>query len=169
MDALSVLKDEHSLLLRELCQMDKQLTFLESSGPIKGARVLKEIVETGRRMRLDLQQHTDKEEKGLFPILENRLGKDRELVGVMKREHLELLESVESMSTELERMIREHDTRTTWNLASKLQDLRGGLSDHMSREERILFWLAELRLSRVDERKIASNLQELAPAPQGLT
>ena len=164
MEALNVLKAEHSTLLSELYQMDKQLTFLESSGPIRGARILRELAGESRRMREDLRQHTSKEEKGLFPILETRLGKDRELVEVMKREHEELLQSLESLTTELDRMTKDHDTKRTWNLVSRLQDLKGGLSDHLTREERVLFWLAELRLSWLDQRKIASSLQGIGEA-----
>lgn len=146
--------------------MDQQLTSLESSGPIKGTRVLKELVETERQMRTSLEQHTRKEERGLFPVLESRLGEDRGVVEVMKLEHVELLESLESFKTELDRMNREHDTKKTWNLASKLQELRGELSDHLSREERVLFWLAELRLSWLDQRKIVSSLIELQSTPR---
>ena len=165
MEALNILRQEHSSLLRELFRMDQQLTSLESSGPIKGTRVLKELVETERRMRISLEEHTRKEEKGFFPILESRLGEDRGVVEVMKLEHVELLESLESFKIELDRMNREHDTKKTWNLSSKLQELRGELSDHMSREERVLFWLAELRLSWLDQRKIVSSLGELRPIP----
>jgi regulator of cell morphogenesis and NO signaling len=159
MEALNVLKVEHSTLLGEVYQMDKQITFLESSGPIKGARILREIAETSRRMREDLQQHTAKEEKGFFPILESKLGNDRDLVEVMKREHEELIGSLASLTAELDRMTKDHDTKKTWNLVSRLQDLKGCLSDHQSKEELILFWLAELRLSWLDQRKIASSLQ----------
>ncbi len=159
MEALDVLKGEHSALLSEVYLMDRQLTFLESSGPLKGARVLRELAETSRKMEGDLRQHTTKEEKDFFPVLENRLGNDRELVEVMKREHEELIRSLESLSSELNRMTKEHDTTKTWNLVSKLQDLKGELADHLTREERVLFWLAELRLTRLDLRKIASSLQ----------
>ncbi len=51
MEALNILKSEHSALLGEVYQMDKRLTFLESSGPIKGVRVLKELAETSGRMQ----------------------------------------------------------------------------------------------------------------------
>jgi len=168
MEALDVLKGEHSALLSEVYLMDKQLTFLESSGPIKGARVLRELAETSRKMEGDLRQHTAKEEKGFFPVLETRLGNDRELVDVMKREHEELIRSLESLTTELNRMTKDHDTTKTWNLVAKLQDLKGELADHLTREERILFWLAELRLSRLDLRKIASSLQASRGPPGSL-
>ena len=158
MEALEVLKREHSALLSELYVMDKQLIFLESSGPLRGARVLGEMFETSVKMSADLRHHTSKEEDGLFAVLQTKLGSDRELIDVMKREHEELIECVSSLTVELERMTKQHDTKTTWNLVTKIQDLKGELADHLSKEERVLFWLAELRLSRLDERKIASRI-----------
>lgn len=160
MEVLEVLKGEHSALLSELYMMDRQLIFLESSGPIRGARVLGEMFETSVKMSADLRHHTSKEEQGLFAVLETRLGTDRDLVGVMKREHEELIECVNSLTTELERMTKQHDTKTTWNLVTKIQDLKGELADHLSREERVLFWLAELRLSRLDQRKVESSIRD---------
>jgi hemerythrin-like domain-containing protein len=165
MEALDVLKVEHSTLLNEMYQMDKQVAFLESSGPIKGARILREIVDASRRMQDDLQHHTAKEEKEFFPILKSKLGNDRELVEVMKREHEELIGTLAALTGELDRMMKDHDTRKTWNLVSRLQDLKGELSDHLSKEERVLFWLAELRLSWLDQRKIASSLQAASGGP----
>jgi regulator of cell morphogenesis and NO signaling len=159
MDALITLKDEHSTIAVEMYHMDRLLAFLESSGPIRGARILRELVESSGQMRENLQLHVNKEERGLFPVLESRLGKDRELVEVMRQEHGELLASLESLRSELDRMTRDHDTKKTWILASRLQELRGDLSDHLSREERVLFWLAELRLSRLDQKKIDFNIQ----------
>ncbi|MBO0888984.1 hypothetical protein J2P12_07790, partial [Candidatus Bathyarchaeota archaeon] len=68
-------------------------------------------------------------------------------------------DSLDSLTVELDRMMNDRDTRRTWNPVSRLQDLKGGLSDHLSKEERVLFWLAELRLSWLDQRKVASSLQ----------
>jgi regulator of cell morphogenesis and NO signaling len=161
MEALSTLKDEHSTISGELYQMDKQLAFLESSGPIRGARILRDLVETSGHFWEKLLLHMKKEEEGLFPVLEARLGKDRKLVELMRREHAELLASLESIRSELDRMTNDHDTKKTWTLASRLQELRGDLSDHLSREERVVFWLAELRLSRLDRKKIDFNIQSM--------
>jgi len=161
MDALSTLKDEHSTIAVEMYHMDRLLAFLESSGPIRGTRILRELVESSGQMNENLQLHVNKEERGLFPVLESRLGKDRDLLEVMRREHVELLASPESLKSELDRMTKDHDTKKTWTPASRLQELRGDLSDHLSREEIVVFWLAELRLSRLDQRRIASNLQSM--------
>lgn len=139
--------------------MDRQVMLLESSGPVRGARILRELVETGKKLGENLSLHVGKEEKILFSVLEKRLGKDWELVEVMRREHEELLGSLESLRSELDRMIIDHDTVRTWNLTSKLQDLRGAMSDHLSREEKVLFWLAELRLSRSELESIAFSLR----------
>lgn len=133
--------------------MDKQLAFLESSGPILGRRILRELVETSGHLQGNLQLHMKKEERGLFPVLESRLGNGRKLVRLMRREHVELLSSLESLRSELDRMSRDHDTKKTWMLASKLQEMKGDLSDHLSREERVVCQLMGLRLSRLDQKK----------------
>jgi len=106
MDALSTLKDEHSVIAVEMYHMDRLLAFLESSGPIRGARILRELVESSGRMHENLQLHVNKEERGLFPVLQSRLGKDRELLEVMRREHAELLVSLKSLRSEIDRMTR---------------------------------------------------------------
>lgn len=132
-EALSTLRDEHSAMLEKLYLMDKQLAFMESSGPILGRIALRELVETGERLHENLQLHMMKEEMCLFPILEPRLGKGRKLVELMRREHVELLASLESLRSELDRMTGDRDTKRTWMVASRLQELRGDLSDHLSR------------------------------------
>ena len=161
MEALIALKDEHSAISEELYLMDKQLALLESSGPILGRRILRDLVKTRGRLEENLQLHMMKGERGLFPILESRLGKDRKLVELMTREHVELLASLESLRSELDRMTKDRDTRKTWMLASRLQELRGDLSDHLSREERVVFWQAELRLSHLDRKKIDYNIRSM--------
>ncbi len=131
---------------------------------MRAARILKQLVETSKKLGEDLSLHVRKEETILYSVLEKRLGEDRELIEVMKREHGELLGSLEALRSELDRMISDHDTIRTWNLTSRLQDLRGAMSDHLSREERVLFWLAELRLSRSELESIAFNLRGILEA-----
>ncbi len=146
--------------------MDQQLGLLESSGPRGASKLLEKLLETSKLTMKRLSHHTFKEEKILFPVLEKRLGTDSESVEVMKREHSCLLESLLSLTAEIAKMIKEHDTIKTWNLTSRLQEFRGTLSDHMSREERVLFWLAELHLSELDQRNIAFELREVTVESQ---
>ena len=90
------------------------------------------------------------------------MGYEAEPVGVMRKEHQVLLECLNSVRSEISRMREDHDSLKTWGLSSKLQDLRAGLSDHISREERVLFWLAELHLSELDRRKISFELLQIS-------
>ncbi len=142
--------------------MDKLLGLLESSGPRGAAKLLRQLLEASKITWTRLSCHTAREEKVLFPVLEKRLGAKGESVEVMRREHSSLLESLVSLRSEIEKMIEDHDTIKTWNLTSSLQNFRGTLSDHMSREEQVLFWLAELHLSELDQRKIVFGLREIA-------
>jgi len=155
-----MLKDEHSSLLHHLYSLDRTLTLLESSGEAQSKRLLRSLLEDSLKIWYELSQHTGKEEKVLFPLLEKRMGSDAGPVYVMRKEHLELLSSVVALRSEVQRMIESHDALKTWDLACILQDLRASLSDHISREERVLFWLAELHLSKVDRRKATFDMAQ---------
>ncbi len=157
-----MLRDEHSSVLQRLYRLDRTLVLLESSRPAQSKRLLRSLLEDSRKMWFELSQHTSKEDKVLFPLLEKRMGSDAGPVHVMRREHLELLSSVVALRSEIQRSIEGHDALKTWNLASILQALRAGLSDHISREERVLFWLAELHLSKVDRRKATFDLAQMS-------
>jgi iron-sulfur cluster repair protein YtfE (RIC family) len=161
MDPLASLKDEHSSVLQELYSLDRQLGWLESSNPEKPSRVLVSLLSGSQRLAGDLSLHFEREEKALYPVLEKRMGEKGDPVSVMKQEHQRLLECLRAFTSEVSRMIKEHDAVKTWGLSSTLQDLRSGLSDHMSREERVLFWLAELHLSRGDRNKVSFELAQM--------
>ncbi len=148
-------------MLQELYSIDQQLGWLESSGHEKAPRILISLLGSGERLADNLSLHFEREEKALYPLLEKRMGDKTEPVSVMKQEHQPMLERLKSFTFEASRMIKEHDTVKTWNLSSTLQDLRSELSDHMSREERVLFWLAELHLSRSDRNKVSFELARI--------
>lgn len=110
----------------------------------------------------DLSLHIWREERALYPVLEGRLGYLAEPVAIMRREHRELLDCLSAVKSEISQMHQNLETVKTWGLNSKLQELRVGLSDHLSREERVVFWLAELQLSKIDWRKISFELLQIA-------
>jgi DUF438 domain-containing protein len=142
--------------------MDRQLGWLESSGADKSLRTLSSLLRKSGHLSEDLLAHFQREEKALYPILEKRMGSNSETVRVMRQEHQELLDRASSVKSEISRMLNNGDSVRTWELASKLQELRGSLSDHVSREERVLFWLADLRLSPLDLRQVLFNLTQMS-------
>ncbi len=170
MDPLAALKLEHTSVLQELYSIDRQLAWLESSGPEKAPKILVRLLSQSKRLASDLSLHFQREEKALYLLLEKRLVYNTEPVTVMKQEHIRLQECMKSFTSEVSRMIKEHDAVRTWALSSTLQCLRSELSDHLSREERVLFWLAELRLSRRDRNKVSFELARMSklsePSPK---
>ena len=106
----------------------------------------------------DLALHIQREERALYPVLEVRLGYEAEPVAVMRKEHRFLMDCLSAVKSEISQMRQNLELLKTWGLSSKLQELRAGLSDHVSREERVLFWLAELHLSEIDRRKVSFGL-----------
>ena len=160
LDPLATLKDEHSGILRLLYSIDRQLGWLESSGPDMFQRILGSMRRKSGRLSHDLQVHFQRE-NALYPILEKRMGPDAETVRLMRQEHQQLLDRALAVRSEISRMVVSGDSVRTWGLVALLQELRGGLSDHMSREERVLFWLAELWLSRVDRKRVSFDLSQM--------
>ena len=161
MDPLSALKEEHSSILEEVYALDRQLGWLESSGPGMTRKILLRLLSSGEKLASDLSFHFQREEKALYPILEKRMPDNAEPVNVMKQEHLRLSTCLTQFTSEVARMLKEHDNIRTWELSSSLQDLRSELSDHVSREERVLFWLAEIHLSKRDRNKVYSELAQM--------
>jgi hemerythrin-like domain-containing protein len=161
MDPLTSLRDEHSSVLQEVYSIDRQLGWLESTGPEKARRILLRLLSYSERLAVDLSLHFQREEKALYPVLEKRMEDNTEPVMVMKQEHQRLTKCLDAFTSEVSRMLKEHDAVKTWNLSSILQDLRSELSDHVSREERVLFWLAELHLSRGDRNKVSFELAQM--------
>jgi hemerythrin-like domain-containing protein len=168
MDPLSALKEEHSSLLEELYALDRHLGWLESSGPGMTHKILLRLLSSGEKLASDLSFHFQREEKALYPILEKRMADNSEPVNIMRQEHLRLSNCLNGFTAEVARMLKEHDNKRTWELSSSLQDLRSELSDHVSREERVLFWLAEIHLSRSDRNKVYSELAEMRSESDGM-
>jgi hemerythrin-like domain-containing protein len=161
MDPFTALRDEHSSVLQEVYSIDRQLGWLESTGPEKAHSTLVRLLSYSERLEGDLSLHFQREEKALYPLLEKRMEDNPEPVILMKQEHQRLMHCLEAFTSEVSRMIKEHDAVRTWNLSSTLQDLRSGLSDHVSREERVLFWLAELHLTKGDRNKVSFELAQM--------
>ncbi len=166
MDPLTVLKGEHASILQQLYSIDRKLGWLESSGPEKAAKILSSLRGVSDRMWKDLSHHFYREETALYPLLEKRLGYDAEPVRVMRQEHQNLLEGLMSVRSEVSRMFQEQDLTKTWGLVDKLQTLRATLTDHVSKEEQVLFWLAELNLTDLDKRKISFDLLQAIRLPE---
>ncbi len=124
-------------------------------------KILVRLLSGGEKLANDLSFHFQREEKALYPILEKRMAEKAEPVAIMKQEHERLSNCLNKFTSEVARMLKEHDSVRTWELSSSLQDLRSELSDHVSREERVLFWLAEIHLSRSDRNKVYSELARM--------
>ncbi len=161
-----MLKGEHASVLQQLYTIDRKLGWLESFGPEKAAKILSSLRGISERMWKDLSLHFYREETALYPLLEKRLGYDAEPVLVMKKEHQELLACLMAVRSEVSRMFQEQDVEKTWGVVDKLQNLRASLTDHISREEQVLFWLAELNLTDLDRRKISFDLLEANRLPE---
>ncbi len=90
----------------------------------------------------------------MYPILE-RFSNDEGMVRSFKAEHGDILGATSSMLTDLVRVTEDPDKELNSDFEKKVRKFQLGLSEHISREEKILFWLAELRLTGSDRRKLS--------------
>src|SRR5215472_14779664 len=90
MDPLGSLREEHTLVLRELYTLDHQLGWLESSPPAATHRALVQLLSTSQKLASDLTFHFQKEEKSLYSLLERRMANNAEPVILMREEHKRL-------------------------------------------------------------------------------
>ncbi len=169
LDPLRALKEEHSSLLEQVYALDAQLSWLESSGPTKTRKILHRLLTGGEKLAEELSFHFQREEDALYPILEKRMSDKAEPVRIMRQEHVNLSTRLTAFNSEIERMLKEHDNLRTWEVSSSLQRLRSELSDHVSREENVLFWLAEIHLSKIDQNKVYSRLAQMRPEFENIT
>ncbi len=169
LDPLSELKKEHSSLLEELYALDALFSWLESSGPTKTRKILCKLVNGGEKLGKELSFHFQREENALYPILEKRMSDKAAPVSIMRQEHLKLSTRLTAFNSEIARMLKERNNLRTWELSSSLQCLRSELSDHVSREENVLFWLAEIHLSKIDQNKVYSKLAQMRPESENIT
>lgn len=83
-----------------------------------------------------LRQHTGSEEKELFPLLTKRLGSS-DVIKVIEEEHTQLNKAVMTVAAQ------PRESRP-----ELLADILEYLKRHVSKEENVLFWLAEIKTKK---------------------
>jgi len=135
-DRLAPLREEHEEILRQLGLVQASLT-----DPLPySKRRLRGLIDGLGSL---LEAHFIDEESILYRPLKQRLGKHSP-TGEMMREHRSIhraFEKLRSGSTEYER-----GRSRTGDMQLSLDSLQREISGHLEKEEKVLFWLADLKL-----------------------
>lgn len=135
-DRITPLKDAHKGMLRQLDMLRGALG--GSTPPEPG-----ELEESIDRLESLVRTHFYDEEKNLYRPLKTKLGRDGP-IDAMAHEHgliRQTLRRLRSVSVEYER-----DLDGIAGVRSCFDSLQSQVSEHLQREETVLFWLADLKL-----------------------
>ncbi|WP_243291474.1 hemerythrin domain-containing protein [Bacillus sp. FJAT-47783] len=151
---LKQLKQEHGPLNEK-----KYALFVEAEKISKGEE--KEVQQALQRLRENVQQffqelelHSHREEEVLFPMVARYIGKDVGPIAVMEYEHDQAKEYIMTFLKKTE-TINAHDAK---DLASYVINAYNILTDHFSKEEQVLFPMAEKLLSNKEKEELAKKL-----------
>lgn len=158
MKPTETLKHEHQIVLAVLCGAEREAQEIQSTGEVDVEK-MRDILEFFR-VFVD-KCHHGKEERLLFPRLEER-GMSAEVgpISVMLREHMEGRNEVAAMADALERH-QEGDASAADGLAYHLLAYVELLHDHITKEDNVLFEMADEALSEEDDRELSAAFNEL--------
>lgn len=128
---------------------------------VERREVTEEVLEGIRRatafINKEVRVHNEKEEELLFPELEKVLP-PKGPTFVMREEHRRLWEVLEKVETTLERLERDEDGAVIDELVASAQFVVQLLSEHINRENSVLFPMAKQLLAPEQMAAIAQRM-----------
>jgi len=158
MKPTETLKHEHQIVLAVLCGAEREAQEIQATGEVNVEK-MREILEFFR-VFVD-KCHHGKEERLLFPKLGER-GMSTEVgpISVMLREHVEGRNEIAAISDALERR-QSGDASAANDIAYHLLAYVELLHDHITKEDNVLFNMADEALTEEDNRELAAAFNEL--------
>lgn len=140
-DRIVYLRQEHQLIANQLNLLMGQISTL--AGSTVQAASLVELRKTLSTFGLALKSHFDYEERGLYRPLEASLGKDSP-TGGMVDEHRAIYRAFQELVGTLSKY--EIEPTLARHLKTEAGKLQRMMSEHIVKEEKVLFWIAEVKL-----------------------
>ncbi|WP_339173693.1 hemerythrin domain-containing protein [Anoxybacillus sp. FSL W8-1294] len=154
---LQRLKEEHEPLNEK-----KYALFVAAQKIYNGEE--ENVLEALVRLRENVQQflqeldpHSRREEDVLFPMMARYIGRESGPIAVMEYEHHEAKENISTFLKKTE-TIDIHEAR---ELASYVMNAYMILTDHFTKEECVLFPMAEKLLSSEEKEELAKKINEI--------
>lgn len=152
-----LLKDEHKAVLQKLTALEKVLGSLDKKEAISA-----ELGELTSFFKTDFWVHFTKEEEALFPEIETFMPRNAGPLGIMLMEH----EDLRKTNAEIQRAAGEYLGGVTGEATKRVLRERGThfvglLRGHISKEDNILFGIADMHLDRRQMDKVAKLFHEI--------
>ncbi len=159
LDPIMSLRSEHETVRGVLKNLDGYLKKIGSSSSDNLRKnLISQLDEITSFIDKDLETHFKKEEDALFPVLGNYVGLETGPIHVMLIEH----EQSRELSTEFKAKISSYQTGGDYNaLIGAGNSFASLLSEHIDKEENILFNMANMHLSENEKSDIMEKMRTI--------
>ncbi len=155
-DPITALKSDHEAVRAVLNNLEgylKKIGSVSSDG-LKN-NLINQLHEITAFIDKDLEIHFKKEEEALFPVLGNYIGIETGPIHVMLIEHKHSRELSGEFKAKINSYPAEKDYKSIIDLGNSFIRL---LSEHIDKEENILFNMADMQLSRDEKHGIMEKM-----------
>ncbi|MDR6124396.1 MULTISPECIES: hemerythrin domain-containing protein [Bacillaceae] len=156
-EGLKQLKSEHPPLLE---QLEKLYTLTQNiDQELNVEEDFIELIEQVKAFKAALDPHSEREEGVLFPMMGTYIGTTSGPIAVMEYEHDQAKTNIGSFLTNAE--VTEASTEEKKRLAELIQNAYFILTEHFSKEENVLFPMAERMLTDEEKAELYKRIQEI--------
>ncbi|MEH7436558.1 hemerythrin domain-containing protein [Neobacillus drentensis] len=156
-EGLKQLKSEHPPLLE---QLEKLYTLTQNiDQELNVEEDFIELIEQVKAFKAALDPHSEREEGVLFQMIGTYIGTTSGPIAVMEYEHDQAKTNIGSFLTNAE--VTEASTEEKKRLAELIQNAYFILTEHFSKEENVLFPMAERMLTDEEKAELYKKIQEI--------
>ncbi|MHB1661139.1 MAG: hemerythrin domain-containing protein [bacterium] len=159
LDPVMSLKSDHEVVRGVLNNLEGYLKKIgaSSSDNLKN-NLINQLNEITAFIGKDLEIHFKKEEEALFPVLGNHIGLETGIIHVLLIEHNHSRELSEDFQTG----IRDYQTGGNYKaIVSSGSLFASFLSEHIDKEETILFNMADMHLTALEKQGIMEKMRTI--------
>ncbi len=159
LDPIKALRSDHEVVKGVLNNLDGYLKKIgESTSDSLRKNLISQLTEITNFIDKDLEVHFKKEENALFPVLGNYIGSETGPIHVMLIEH----EQSRRLAKDFKLSISEYPDKNNHNIAvTSGRSLIGLLSEHIDKENNILFMMADMHLTGAEKNEIMEKMRTI--------
>ncbi|MDP4162222.1 MAG: hemerythrin domain-containing protein [Bacillota bacterium] len=156
-EGLNQLKSEHPPLLKDLENLYSLVQIIEGNPALENSFL--DLIDKVSAFLAELEPHSIREEEVLFPMMGTYIGTSSGPIAVMEYEHDQAKKLI---GTFLEKTTVEKVFKTTevLELAGLIKQAYFILTEHFSKEENVLFPMAERMLSIEEKAELLHKIRE---------
>ncbi len=159
LDPIMSLRSDHEIVRGVLNNLDGYLKKIgAASSDSLRKNLVSQINEITAFIDKDLEIHFKKEEDALFPVLGNYVGIETGPIHVMLIEH----KNSRELSDNFKNSIKEYQTSSVYkDMISAGDSFIALLSEHIDKEDHILFNMADMQLSTDEKESIMEKMRNI--------